>query len=225
MPGLRKITALTTSILLFNTVFSQTTELSVATDVSLLRSVKEEQRYWAFGQTVAFHFHFTPKDEAYAWICYYSNGKFSNVITADAKSSATVPQQITYLNNSELRFRHISLGWKRYLKGTYNSDKSWNLYAYAGFGLMLGRVVNTHSTTIDSSLYSIPVLSGKGNFKRLTFDLGLGVEFPLGASVYVYFEGKTLLPTTDYPSPYLLVNENAPLTVSANLGLRILFDQ
>jgi len=224
LPGLKKITALTITIFLFSSVFSQKTQLSVAPDISLLRSVKEQQRYWAFGQTVAFHFHFTPKDGAYAWICYYTDGKFSNDLTADAKSSGTTPQQIAYINNSRLRFRHISLGWKRYLKGTYDSESSGNLYAYAGFGLMLGRVVNTHSTAIDSSLYSIPVLSGKGNFKRLTFDLGLGIEFPLGASVYLYIEGKTLLPTTDYPSPYLLVNDNAPLMVAANAGLRILFD-
>ena len=196
----------------------------MATDVSFLRSVKEEQRFWAFGQTVVFHFHFTPKDGAYAWICYYTDGKFSNALTADAKSSTTVPQQVAYQNNSRLRFREISLGWRRYLKGTFDSEKTWNLYASAGFGLMLGRIVNTHSVTMDSSLYSIPVQSGKGNFKRLTFDVGLGVEIPLGASVYLYFDTRALLPTTDYPSPYLLVNENAPLTIAANVGLRVLFD-
>ena len=212
------------SVSIYQVAFTQQTQVSVTTDASILRSVKEEQRYWAFGQTVAVHFHFTPKDGAYAWICYYTQGRFSNNVTADAKSSATVPQQISYVNNSALRMRHISLGWKRYLKGTFDSEKTWNLYAYAGFGLMIGRVVNTHSSTIDSSLYAIPVQSGTGNFKRLTFDVGLGAEFPLSASIYFYFETRALLPTTDYPSPYLLVNENAPLTVAANIGLRILFD-
>jgi hypothetical protein len=222
--GLKKITALISMFFFFSDVFSQKPQLSVATDVSLLRSVNETQRYWAFGQTVAFHFHFTPKDNAYAWLCYYTNGKFSNVLTADAKAAATAPQQITFLNNSKLRIRQISLGWKRYLKGTFDNEKNWNLYAYAGFGLMFGRVNNTQSTTIDSSLYTIPVQSGIGIFKRLTFDIGLGAEFPIAPSIYIYLETRVLLPTTDYPSPYLLVNEKAPLTIAANGGLRVLFD-
>jgi hypothetical protein len=32
-----------------------------------------------------------------------------------------------------------------------------------------------------------------------------------------------LIPTTDYPSQYLFVNENAPFTASLNLGIRLLF--
>lgn len=204
--------------------FSQQTQFSLATDASLLRSFKKEQRYWSIGQTVHFHFHFTPKDGAYAWISYYSDGKFKNNLTADAKSSTTAPQQISYQNKAEVRFKHISLGWKHYLKGTMNSEKTWNLYGYAGFGLMMGRIINSHSAVIDTGMYTVPVLSGKANFKRLTLDLGLGVEFPIGADVYLYFEGRALVPTTDYPSQYLFINKNAPFTGEANAGIRILFN-
>lgn len=192
--------------------------------MSILRSFKKEQRYWSIGQTVHFHFHFTPTDGAYAWISYYSDGKFSNALTADAKSSTTLPQQIGYQNKAQVRFKHISFGWKRYLKGRFDSEKKWSLYGYAGFGLMMGSIVNTHSVGIDTSIYIVPVLGGKANFKRLTLDVGLGAEFPLGADIYLYFEGRALIPTTDYPSHYLFINKKAPFTGAANAGLRILFN-
>jgi hypothetical protein len=70
----------------------------------------------------------------------------------------------------------------------------------------------------------VPVLSGKGNFKRLTLDLGLGLEFPVGGDIYLYFEGRALVPTTDYPSNFLFINNNAPFTGAVNAGLRILFE-
>jgi hypothetical protein len=204
-------------------VFSQGARFSLASDASLLRSFKKDQRYWSIGQTVNFLFHFTPKDGAYAWFAYYSNGKFSNTISAPAKSTTTVPREVRYRNKAELLFKHISLGWKRYLVGSFDAEKTWNLYGYAGFGLMLGTVVNAHSFTVDTSMYLVPVLSGKANFKRLTLDLGLGAEYPVGADVYLYFEGRALVPTTDYPSQYLFVNKNAPFAATANVGLRILF--
>ncbi len=115
------------------------------------------------------------------------------------------------------------MGWKHYLKGAYNAEEGWNLYGYAGFGLMFGVAENTHSINIDSASYVIPVLQGKDKFKRLTFDLGLGYEIPLGGDIYLYMEGRTLIPTTDYPSRYLFINENAPWFGSVNGGLRILF--
>ena len=120
-------------------------------------------------------------------------------------------------------FKHVSLGWKHYFKGNSNAEKNWNLYGYAGFGLMLGRVVNAHSVNIDTVAYNVPVLAGKANFKRLTFDLGLGVEFPLGGDIFIYTEGRTFIPTSDYPSKYIFINNNAPLIVSLNLGFRVLF--
>ena len=203
--------------------FSQRAQFSLATDVSILHSFKKEQRYWSIGQTVCFHFHLTPRDGAYAWIAYYSNGKFGNTINATAKSTTTVPQSVSYRNRSELLFKHVSLGWKRYLKGNFDAEKNWNLYTYAGFGLMLGHVVNAHSVNIDTSVYTVPVLSGRANFKRLTLDIGLGAEFPVGADIYLYFEGRALVPTTDYPSQYLFINKHAPFTGAVNAGLRILF--
>jgi hypothetical protein len=204
--------------------FSQRPQFSLATDVSILRSFKKEQQYWAIGQTVHLHFHFAPKDGAYAWISYYSNGKFSNALTANAKLPTTVPQQINYQNKAELQFKHVSLGWKRYLKGTFDSENKWSLYGYAGFGLMIGTVINTHSVGIDTAGYTVPVLSGKANFKRLTFDLGSGVEIPIGGAIYFYIEARALIPATDYPSKYLFININAPFTGAANAGIRVLFN-
>ena len=173
---------------------------------------------------VAGHFNFAPKNGMYVWLAYYSNGKFSNHPTATAKSIFTLPQQIDYTNDAQMRIKHISVGWKHYLKGAYNIEDSWSLYGYAGFGLLLGSIENQHSVSIDSAEYYIPVLKGKANFKRLTLDLGLGYEMPVGGDIYFYMEGRAFLPTTDYPSNYLFVNKKAPLTGSLNTGLRILFD-
>jgi hypothetical protein len=69
----------------------------------------------------------------------------------------------------------------------------------------------------------LPVLSGTASFKRLTFDLGLGIEKPVGADVFLYLEGRVHVPTSGYPSKHILVNNNAPLTATVNTGLRILF--
>ena len=221
----RKIVAyaITLSIIGMSRAQQPKPKFSLATDASAVRSFKQDQRYWAYGQTVNFHFHFSPQNGAYAWICYSSLGRFTNLVTADAKSSTTVPQQVSYINWAQMRYNHISVGWKRYLKGSFDSENGWSLYGYAGFGLMFGRVSNTQSVPVDSSLYVVPVLAGEGRFKRLTFDVGLGAETPLGADIFIYFEGRTLIPTTDYPSPYLFVNQNAPFTASLNLGLRLLF--
>lgn len=203
---------------------SQKMQFSLSSGVSVLHSFKKEQRYWAIGQTVTGHFHFNPKNELYTWLTYYGNGKFTNQLTATAKSPSTLPQQLPYTNRANMRFKHISAGWKRYLKGTSNADKKWNFYGYAGLGLMLGRIENIHSVAIDSGAYLVPVLPGNANFKRLTVDLGLGYEVQLGGDIYLYFEGRTIIPTTDYPSNHILINKYAPLTASANLGFRILFE-
>jgi hypothetical protein len=197
--------------------------MSIATDLGLQRSFKKGQQYWAGGHTVQGQFHFTPKEGAYIWASYYSVGKFSNDVTATAKSPSTIPQFINYVNKAEMRFKQISIGWKRYLKGNALEEEKWNIYAYAGFGLLLGRVVNTHSTSIDTTVYNVPVRSGKANFKRLTADLGLGWEIPIGADLYIYAEGRVWIPTTDYPSKYIFTNDNAPLVAMLNVGIRILF--
>jgi hypothetical protein len=219
----KKIPVFILSVFAFITAFSQRPQFSLGTDLSILRSFKKEQRFFSVGQTVYFHFHFTPTDGAYAWFTYYANGKFTNDVTAIAKSPVTAPQQINYLNHVQMRLKQISLGWRHYLKGTFDSETNWNLYGLAGFGIMMGSVTNNQSAVIDSNVYRIPVLGGQAQFKRLTFDLGLGVEFPVGGDLFLYFEGRALIPTTDYPSQYLFINKNAPFTATVNAGLRILF--
>ncbi|HWR33019.1 MAG TPA: hypothetical protein VN451_05820 [Chitinophagaceae bacterium] len=210
-------------IICFSSVVFCQTKFSIATDLGLQRSFKKEQQYWAVGHTVQAQFNYNAKSGFYAWIAYYSVGKFSNNVTATAKSIITSPQTVNYINNAEMRFKHFSLGWKRYLKGSCHAEEGWNLYGYAGLGILLGKVINSHSAFIDSSVYFIPVRSGKANFKRLTADLGLGWEIPLGGDVFFYTEGRVWIPTTDYPSKYIFVNDNAPLVGMLNFGIRILF--
>jgi hypothetical protein len=211
------------SVIIAGNSFCQQTQFSIATDLGVQRSFRKEQRFWAVGHTTHTHFHFTPKDGLYAWIGYYSNGTFQNLVTATAKSPATIPSQITYHNTAVMRFKHFSIGWKKYLKGAYNSE-SWNIYGYAGFGILLGRVDNRHSNPIDTSIYNAPVLVGEAKFKRLTLDLGLGWETHIGGGTYTYIEGRAWVPASDYPSKHIFVNNNAPLVGMLNLGVRILFD-
>ena len=207
----------------FSAVVSAQTQFSIASDLGLQRSFKKGQQYWAGGHTIQVQFHFTPKDGAYAWVSYYTSGKFNNNVTATAKSIATSPQQVNYVNNAVMRFKQISIGWKKYLKGAFNIEEGSNIYGYAGFGLLLGRIENTHSVLIDTLVYNVPVRTGKANFKRLTLDLGLGWEAPIGADVFFYAEGRVWIPTTDYPSKFIFVNDNAPLVGMINAGIRVLF--
>ena len=218
-----KILAFLFCLFTFFTSFSQKAQFSLATDLSLFHSFKKDQRYWSIGQTITAHFNFTPTDGVYGWFAYSTNGRFNKEMSATAKSILTLPQQVNYTNFAKLRFSHISLGWKHYLKGAYNTEDSWSLYSTAGFGLLMGVVENTHTIGIDSSRYQIPVWKGKSKFKRLTIDLGLGYEVPVGGEIYFYMEGRAFIPTTDYPSNYLFINENAPLIGSLNGGIRILF--
>ena len=218
-------TILLASLLFAITANSQRAQFSLGTDVGALHSFKKDQRFWCAAQTITGNFSFSQKDGLYVWFYYTINGKFSNDLTANAKSVFTVPMQVNYTNDANLRFSHISIGWKHYLKGGYDSEKSWNLYFYGGFGLMFGAVENRHSTTIDTADYVTPVLQGKGHFKRLTFDVGLGYEIRVAPEIYFYTEARLLLPTTDYPSDYLFIDEDAPLTGSINAGVRLYFNR
>ena len=220
----KKITGCLVGLFCTAILNAQVAQFSLATDFSLQRSIREGQQYWAVGQTVTGQFNFSAKNAAYAWFCYYTKGKFNNDITATAKSPVTVPQNINYTNQASLGFKEISIGWKHYFLGSYNAEDKWNLYTVLGLGLMLGVVENTQTSNIDTSMYMNPVLPGKANFKRLTYDVGLGVEKPVGGDVYLYLEGKSFIPSTDYPSDHLLVNHNAPLTINLSFGIRILFD-
>jgi hypothetical protein len=200
-------------------------QFSIATDFAYLRNMKKEQRYGSVGQTIYSHFHASSKDGLYGWISYFTKGKFSNPLRADAKSAITLPQLINFKNAAELRIKQYSVGWKHYLAGNAFEEKKMNVYSLAGFGLIAGRIQNSYNTTIDTSLYNVPPnpVSGAGKFKRLTFDMGLGWEIPIGANIYFYNEARCLFPATSYPSKYLLVNKNAPLTLTVNAGLRVLF--
>jgi len=204
--------------------FAQT-RISASTNLLVIRSFKEDQRYWAIGQEMGVDWHFTSKGGAYASLSYSSYGKFTNELTAPAKSSTTSPSEISFTNHSQLRFEQISLGFKHYFVGTTDAVNKWTLYSLTGFGLMSGRVINSYSASIDTSLYTAPEqpVSGKGSFKRLTLDVGLGWEVPLSGDVYIYANGKVLIPTSDYPSKFLLVNDNAPLIGAIGLGIRVLF--
>lgn len=205
-------------------VYAQNVQFSLSTDVSVLRSFKKFQRFWSVGQTVTGLFNFGPKDGVYAWIAYYSTAQFSNYPTAYAKTIGTIPQQVDYMNRVQIGLKHTSIGWRHYFKGAFDLEEGWSIYGYGGFGILFGTVTNTHSVTIDTASYDVPVLAGKDNFTRLTLDLALGYEIPLGGNIFFYAEGRTLLPTTEYPTGYLLVNNRAPLTASLNTGIRILFE-
>jgi len=191
----------------------------------VLRSFKEDQRFWAIGQDIIADWHFTTRGGAYASLSYSSYGEFTNELSATAKASTTSPQEISFNNKAQIRFQQISLGFKHYFVGATDGEVNWNLYTITGLGLMFGRVTNNYSTSIDTSLYNAPLqpADGSGHFKRLTLDLGLGWEIPLGGDVFLYASGKVWIPTSDYPSKYLFVNDNAPLVGTLGLGVRILF--
>ena len=208
--------------LLFSAVYPQQL-FSISSDIGLQRNFKKEQRYWAAGHTTQALFHLSPKEGIYTWFAYYTSGRFKNNVTATAKSSLTTPPSLDYVNSSKMVLKQFSVGWRKYLKGSADAEKSWNIYTYAGFGLIFGEVKNTHSIMIDTSLYVVPVRSGSAGFKRLTVDLGLGLEIPIGGDYYFYTEGRVWLPTTSYPSKYIFVNNNAPLVAMLDAGIRILF--
>jgi hypothetical protein len=217
------------TILLFITsifcqvAFSQA--MNIRTDLSVLRSFKEGQRFWSFGQNIVAEWDVTSRDGPYISLCFYKTGKFDNSLVTTAKSSTTSPAEIAFTNKAEMKLHQYSLGWKHYLVGNFEQETKWNLYTITGFGLLFGTSKNTYSTVIDTSLYYSPTQpeEGSGHFKRLTLDLGLGWEIPLSAAAYIYAEGKIWIPTTDYPSKFLLVNDNAPLIAVVGVGLRILF--
>jgi len=220
---LKRFTILTILTVSTSIIYPQNLRFSLATDLGLQRNFQKEQQYWAIGHAVNANFHLTSKEGILVSFSYFSNGKFYNAVTATAKDVSTIPPLINYTNNAKMRFRLLSIGYKKYIIGNCETEKGWNLYGAAGFGLLMGRVINTHSVAIDTSIYHVPVRSGEANFKRLTIDLGLGWEKPLGGDFYFYTEARTFIPASDYPSKYIFVNKNAPFTGSLHAGLRIIF--
>lgn len=208
-----------------NCLFAQV-KFSLATDFSLLHNFDGAQKFTVIGQTVLPQWHFDKKSTVYAWFTYHTRGKYESTLTATAKSPGTQPQSFTFNNQSEMRLRQISIGYKRYFIGSFESLEKFTAYGAGGFGLVFGTASNTFSTYIDTALYTIQnnVVHGTGDFKRLTFDVTGGVEFPVAYEVFIYTEVRMHIPMTDYPSSYLLKSSNAPFLGGINLGIRILFN-
>ena len=127
--------------------------------------------------------------------------------------------------NWHLKEKETVYVWISYFKGNFHrEDPGLSIYSIAGLGLLSGLVENGYNPGIDTALYTVPQksVSGTEGFKRLTVDLGVGLETELFPSVYLYGELRTWVPITDYPSPYLF-NNDVPKVATAGLGLRVLF--
>ena len=218
------------NILLFVTFFSSESieaqpRFSLSTDVSVLHNFDTKQKFTVVGQTIIPQFHFDKKNTGYIWFTYHSNGKYKSTLNATAKSASTSPPSYNFTNQSEMRLRQFSVGLKRFIKGGYDDLAKFNIYTTAGFGLIIGGASNTFPASVDTSLYSIQnnIMNGSGDFKRLTFDLGGGLEFPVSYEIYIYSEIRIHIPTTSYPNNYLLKNSNAPFVGTFNFGIRVSF--
>jgi hypothetical protein len=200
-------------------------KFSLATDISLLHNFDGTQKFTVIGQSLVPQWHFDKKNTVYAWFTYHANAKYTNTLIATAKSPVTQPQTFSFTSESGMRLRQLSIGLKRYLIGSFEKLENFSLYGGAGFGLITGTASNNFSTFIDTALYTIQNNSvhGTGDFKRLTFDITAGIDFPVSYELFVYTEIRMHIPTTDYPSSYLLKSSNAPFLGGINLGIRVLF--
>ncbi|MFL5739681.1 MAG: hypothetical protein ACJ75B_05655 [Flavisolibacter sp.] len=197
---------------------------SVRTDLSLAHNFSPDQQFWAIGQTFQGDFHFSKKETGYIWFNYYRNGKFRNDVTAEAKSPQTTPSTYTYPLQSRWQGTEFSVGWRHYFKGSFDEEITWSLYGLGGLGVSVFRVENNIMTTMDTSLYDLPPPTvGKGQFRRLILDLGVGAEYPASGNIYLYGDIRTWLPASDYPSSYMYSNKNVPLLFSLSGGIKILF--
>jgi len=198
-------------------------QFGMATGLSGLRNFSPQQKFWAIGQTLRANAHFSPTQGAYASLDYYTEGKFKNNFIASAKSALTTPQQLAYTATGRLIYRQFSIGLKHYFRGSFNAETDYNIYGLAGFGLLFAQVSNTNSVAIDTTLYQIQVFDGKGNFRKLTFDLGIGGEAPIGGNFFLFADGRTWLPASSNTAPYLHNQKNVPLPFMLSAGMRILF--
>ena len=213
------------SLVFFNALHAQT-KFSLATDLSVLRNFDKQQKFTVTGQTLVVQWHVDEKNSFYTSFDYHSNGKYNSQLIATAKSITTQPQSISFTNHSEMKLRHFSAGLKRYLLGSFKKTDQFNLYGAAGFGLIMGTASNNFSMAVDTFQYTVQnnIISGSGSFKRLSFDITAGWELPVAYEIFVYSEARLHIPTTGYPSNYLLKSTNAPFTGSINFGIRILFN-
>jgi hypothetical protein len=198
---------------------------SIASDVSVMRNFSPAQKFWALGQTVQAQLHVTNRESFIGGIRYYTPGNFKNSFIATAASPLVTPATKEYRVAGTWRLREVVLGWKHYFKGNSEAEESWNLYGIAGFGLIFTNVENGIISSIDTSIYKVQPAprAGIGHWKRLSLDLGMGGEYPMGGNFYLYGELQTWIHTSAYPSPWLHHNERVPLPVLLNVGLRILF--
>ncbi len=197
---------------------------SLITDVSLLHNASKGARFTTIGQTIGAQFHSTKKTGAYVHVSYYVNGSYRNNSVATSKDTGSAVIFLPFSSRSRLGYRGLSLGYKQFLRGSFDNEESWNVYATAGFGLLSGSIENVFDRVIDSSIYVIPgVAVGSGRFTRLTFDVALGAEKAMAAGFFLYGEVRTWLQASSYPSPYLQ-NNNVPNVLLLNGGVRILFN-
>ena len=110
---------------------------SLTSDASVMRNLSPHQKFWAFGQTIEGQFHITSKESVYIWMSYYSPGKFSNHFIAVPKTAGSLPQD--FIVHGTWRPRQVSMGWKHYLKGTFNQESGWSLYSTLGFGILVSK--------------------------------------------------------------------------------------
>lgn len=199
---------------------------SVSSDISIMHNFDGRQPFTVPGQSIGLQWHPDEKYSVYSYFTYHLKGKYVSRLQARAKQPATQPQAFQFTNRSEMQLHHLSIGVKKYLTGSYRNTDKLTLYISGGFGLLLGEAVNNFSVSIDTSLYNVQdnVIGGSGDFKRLSFDLSAGIEYPVGYAIFLFSEARLLIPTTDYPSSYLLKNNNAPFLGSFNIGVRILFN-
>lgn len=192
----------------------------------MLHNFDGVQSFTVGGQTIQGLWHIDHKNSFYSWFGYHAYGKYDNQLSASAKSTTTQPQSYSFTSKSEMRIRQLSIGIRRYLLGTYEKLEKFNLYGAAGFGLIMGRASNEFTQAVDTYLYTVQnnISNGAGDFKRLSFDLTAGWEMALGYEVFLYSEGRVHIPTTEYPSNYLVKNNNAPFVGSINVGIRVLFN-
>jgi hypothetical protein len=197
--------------------------LSVSSDFSVQHNFRKTQNYWSLGPCFNAIWHLDRENGITVSYGFTTNGKFRNQLSAYAKQPTTIPQQVNYKSTSNLHVDQFSIGWRKYLKGHASIDEGWNLYSNIGFGLLSAEINNSAEPIPDTLLYNLPVTTGEGQFKRLTIDVALGFEVVVAGDIYAYSELKSWIPTSSYPSKYLLANNDAPLIGMLSVGLRVLF--
>jgi len=199
---------------------------SLTTDISAMRNFDGKQPFTVPGQSVGLQWHPDKRYSLYSYFTYHGHGRYLNNLQANAKQPSTQPQVINFANRSEMRLHHLSVGVKKWLNGSFRNTEQLTLYLTGGFGLIMGKAFNTFNVAVDTSLYTIQdnIVSGSGDFKRLSLDLSAGLEYPMGYAFFIFSEARVMIPTTSYPSNYLLKNNNAPFLGSLNIGVRIIFN-